>query len=353
MVRPIRVKTAFSIIRNGNVLKLTYDSGLKCVVFNIKNILISVEDDTYVIITYKTNTYVLDYSLSTDPVNTDAIDFSENLLALVNQQASTEQIMDAHGIFLRNTTLQAENAAIGLTSYRTGSNVGYNNAIPTTETTIAAGLPVNGINRITFPSSAAIMAIASTSANDTTAGTGAILLKIFGLDSSHDEISEFITLNGTTKVATSLSYLRIQTIATITSGSNKFNVGDVYIGLNTDTFSSGVPDTDIFHSMGAGTNISRCGTYTVPNNYKYYTLKINLNTNAVAKKPVRIRLYNHLYGSVPRLLSQDIVSGVVIFTTPSVPIKAAKTDIEITAENLGAGTVEFQMMTEYCEEYTG
>ena len=61
--------------------------------------------------------------------------------------------------------------------------------------------------------------------NDTSAGTGARTVKIYGLDSNWDKISETVTMNGATGVITTSSFLRIYRAHVVTAGSLETNSG--------------------------------------------------------------------------------------------------------------------------------
>lgn len=139
---------------------------------------------------------------------------------------------------------------------------GYNPDIDTSEETVWAD---GGI--VTLPPSAATVKISSDSVNDTSAGTGARTVVVAGLDSSYDEISETVTLNGTTEVATTKSYLRINSITVATTGSGNANAGNIYAG--TGTVTSGVPAT-IYNQVLVGYNQTLTASYTIPNGYTGY-----------------------------------------------------------------------------------
>lgn len=78
-----------------------------------------------------------------------------------------------------------------------------------------------------FQTSAQPLEILSTDTNDTAAGTGARMVTVLGLDSDWFEISETVTMNGTTPVALTLQYLRINAVTVATAGSASQNIGDI------------------------------------------------------------------------------------------------------------------------------
>jgi hypothetical protein len=81
----------------------------------------------------------------------------------------------------------------------------------------------------TEPASAAQRSIASSSANDTSAGTGARTVKITYFDDTlANRLTETVTLNGTTAVNTVATNIRfIERIEVLTSGSANENVGTI------------------------------------------------------------------------------------------------------------------------------
>ena len=81
-------------------------------------------------------------------------------------------------------------------------------------------------------SSADTMDIVSDSVNDTSAGTGARTIFIKGLDGNYDEIEETVTMNGTTTVTTTKSFIIIHRAIAKTAGSLETNDGNITI---TDT----------------------------------------------------------------------------------------------------------------------
>lgn len=132
---------------------------------------------------------------------------------------------------------------------------GYNEdvSIGTPEDCIGAGGDMFWI------SSASTLTIVSASTSDDTGGTGAITVSIDGLDSNYDEISETVTMDGTVAVTTSLSYLRINRVIVLTSGSNGNNVGILSLKQS----------TNVVAIVSANEGQSTLGVYTVPRNSKF------------------------------------------------------------------------------------
>jgi len=108
--------------------------------------------------------------------------------------------------------------------YDNNNKFGYNNAVGTGQEEI---WNVGGIE--SYLSTAETMNIASDSSDDDGApvGTGALTLTIYGLDNDWNEINETITLNGTSDVETTNSYLRVFRMVVNTAGTTGSNVGTI------------------------------------------------------------------------------------------------------------------------------
>ena len=90
-----------------------------------------------------------------------------------------------------------------------------------------------------YLASASVLKVSSSSTSDTSAGTGARTVELFGLDANYDEISETITLNGQTAVNTTNEFLRINRMVVKSAGTGGQNAGVIYAG--TGTVTTGVP----------------------------------------------------------------------------------------------------------------
>ena len=98
--------------------------------------------------------------------------------------------------------------------------------------------------------------VASTDANDTAAGTGARTVRIHGLNSSGAYATEDISMNGTTSVGSSGTFLVVFRIEVLTVGSGVTNAGALTaVGDNT---------ADTYAYALAGEGISEQATFAVP-----------------------------------------------------------------------------------------
>ena len=86
-----------------------------------------------------------------------------------------------------------------------------------------------------FPAAAATLAIQSSDANDTLAGTGAQKVRVVGLDANYVGISETVDMNGLTTVNTVATFLRVNTFFVVQAGSGGTNAGAITALNGADT----------------------------------------------------------------------------------------------------------------------
>jgi hypothetical protein len=111
---------------------------------------------------------------------------------------------------------------------------------------------------LVYLSAAETMEIASTNANDTSAGTGAQTVSIEGVDGTGAALTEIVSLNGTTDVTTLNSFYRVNRMKVLTVGSDASgsNIGDITATATTSA--------TVQCHMLAGTSLSMNSHYTVP-----------------------------------------------------------------------------------------
>lgn len=139
---------------------------------------------------------------------------------------------------------------------------GYNPDVDTARVTV---WPHTGI--IPIPAAALQMKVSSSSANDTSGGTGARTVFIGGLNANHAVISEIVTLNGQTPVLTTQSFLHINNAYVVTAGTSLSAEGDIYFGDGVVT--AGVPAT-VYDLIKFDYNSRITGSYTIPAGYTGY-----------------------------------------------------------------------------------
>ena len=147
-----------------------------------------------------------------------------------------------------------------ITGYTAGNKAGRNVDIDIgSEDVIGQG------GTYTPPTTARVHNIASSSANDTAAGTGARTVSINGLLADYSEANETITMNGTTNVPTVNSYIFINRMRVETAGSTDSNVGTIT--------ATAVTDATISAQIDAAYGQAALGVFLVPLGKTMYLTK--------------------------------------------------------------------------------
>lgn len=164
----------------------------------------------------------------------------------------------------------------------------YNPSVGSSEATL---WPKNTL--YSFPSSASLMTLYSTSTLDT---SQAVLVE--GLDANYEEISEVLILNGQTGRQSTRQYLRINAMTVLTDSPQ----GDIAFGTGGAT--AGVP-VNTYGFIKAGDNITNSAVYTVPAGY---TLRLSSGSisagaatgshNVLAKFRTRINGVSYLTAQI-------------------------------------------------------
>lgn len=160
----------------------------------------------------------------------------------------------------------------------------------------------------------------SSSTLDTAAGTGARTIRFFGLatNASTSYITEDITLNGTTPVATTTTWYRINRAYVLTAGTTGANQGDITIRHTTTT-------ANVFAVMPALANQTAICAYTVPFGKVGYIKQVSANivraSGAAGSASLSLRVRDTLNGGVFRTLQRfDIQAGAGFITTFEYPL---------------------------------
>ena len=182
-----------------------------------------------------------------------------------------------------------------------------------------------------YPTTATVMKISSSSTDDTSAGTGARTIAIFGLDANYNQISESVILDGQTAVNTGNSYLRISRMYVTTAGSGATAAGTIYAG--TGSVTSGVPAT-VYATIVPPANQTQLAFWTVPAGYTLYLNGVFYSSaNSTANASTNFQLIERPLGGVFRIQSSTRLPGNGDFVLDlHTPIAfPEKTDIEIRA----------------------
>lgn len=125
--------------------------------------------------------------------------------------------------------------------------------------------------------------IVSDDTDDTSAGTGARTVLVTGLDINHAVVTEALTMNGTSTVAGSVSFYRINNMLVTTVGT----IGGANEGSLTLTHDT---SGDKLSIILPGSAISQMGVYTVPASKKAYLARALFETDATKTLDVRVRV---------------------------------------------------------------
>lgn len=142
-----------------------------------------------------------------------------------------------------------------------------------------------------MPSVASALGLASTSTDDASGGTGARTVRVVGLNASYDLATEDVTLNGTTKVTTSSTFIAINGLYVLTAGSGGANAGHVYVADDGDTFTAGVP-TAPYLLLEAGWNIAAPSIYTVPDGFQLALTELDVSGDNGKTVSIRLEVHN-------------------------------------------------------------
>ncbi|CAB5238886.1 hypothetical protein UFOVP230_75 [uncultured Caudovirales phage] len=175
-----------------------------------------------------------------------------------------------------------------------------------------------------YPAAATAMNLAS-SVNTGADKTGTTVL-ISGLDSTYAPISETLTLNGTTVVVTTKSYLRINNISvsSVTGGVNPTGTITLKDLTNTTTYAQINP------SIGR----SQMAIYTVPAGYTFYLSRIDAYTSANGSSAdwIQYRNVNTTSSGVTTLTQQAPFTNTYHSQRVMPRPFAEKTDIQLQAK---------------------
>ena len=183
---------------------------------------------------------------------------------------------------------------------------------------------------------AEIVTVSSSDVNDTSAGTGARTVQVYGLDTNYLEINEIVTLAGTTLVDTVNSYIRLNRVIVRSAGSGVGNAGLISVAQKTTT-------ANIFAVMPIGYNQTMIAAYTIPAGKTGYIMQwsagLSGKTNASCNVRLRMRPLNEVFQVKEEFSLQGSGSSYMhrSYTTPKAGL-TAKTDIFIEADTDAANT---------------
>lgn len=142
------------------------------------------------------------------------------------------------------------------------------------------------------PTEARVHDVVSSSANDDAAGTGARTVVVIGLNGSYAVTTETVTMDGTTPVATSNSYVIIYRMYVATAGSGGGNDGNITATAQTDA--------TVTAQITTGYNQTLMAVYQVPTGYtgylrRYYASMNNPVTAVSADVKLLVKPFGEVY----------------------------------------------------------
>jgi hypothetical protein len=206
---------------------------------------------------------------------------------------------------------------------------GYNGACGATSETIWFQSGV-----YTWSSAAVKLKISSDNGADDgdPAGNGANTVTVEGLDGNYAEISETVTMNGTTPVETDATFLRTHRMYVATAGSGLTNTGVIYAADTGDSYGTpGVPDTatGIRSTIGAGEGQTLQAFYTVPAGYTAYLYNIT-SSSFNATNSSDVTLVSRLVGGAFRTQNKfTVFKGSFLMPYAAPAVFPEKTDLEM------------------------
>lgn len=166
-----------------------------------------------------------------------------------------------------------------------------------------------------YPWLSSVQPLEAVSANtaDTAAGTGARTVLVTGLDSTYAEISETVTLSGTTPVPLVNQFLRINQCLVMTSGTTGTNQGNITIQTITSAISQAV--------LQAGYGFARQAVYTVPAGHtlSIHSSVFSLNRTTGVDKVATVSNFIKLVNGTYRMPLEFSVSSTTPYRHDGVP----------------------------------
>jgi hypothetical protein len=182
----------------------------------------------------------------------------------------------------------------------------------------------------------AVVGVGSTdNTNDIAAGTGALTVRVTGLDASGDAQTNDVTMTGQTAANTADTFSAVFEVLVLTTGANNANTGVIYVG--TGTFTAGIPAVRML-SMEVGYNRSTSAYYVVPNAKTLY-LRSLIATVSTTNKDVEVVIKSSVDGILwITELPYGAGSGNLVTPITAWPALVAGTHLKIDATGTAAST---------------
>lgn len=183
-----------------------------------------------------------------------------------------------------------------------------------------------------------------------TPGTGARTVRLYGLDANYVEQEVDVTLNGTSAVATTETWLRVYRLKVLTAGSGGQNAGTLTVRHTSTT-------ANVFTVVPVAANQSSVCAFTVPANVtcliKHIYISLTEAVGAADYGVVSLRIRDD--GGVFRTAwSKNMVSTFPVdLTFVSGILVSEKADVKVTVESVGANDTSVSAALDYVLLQTG
>jgi len=194
-----------------------------------------------------------------------------------------------------------------------------------------------GSNAYPWQTVADQLEVLSSDANDTSAGTGARTVELQGLDSSWNSLTETITMNGTSAVTTTGSFLRIFRARVVTAGTNLRNEGDITI-RDQDTSTTRALITN---GTTAGMGQTLMAVYTIPAGKTGYVVNINFSSAKDLEQEYRLMARDNTVANAAWNVKEFTTGrgGFSDFTKRAINKYTEKTDLDLQAISSATSSV--------------
>ena len=203
------------------------------------------------------------------------------------------------------------------------SKFGYNPAVGS----VSYESVWEGSNAYPWQTVADQLEVLSASANDTSAGTGARTVELQGLDSNWDILTETVTMNGTTAVTTTGSFLRIFRARVVTAGTSLRNEGTITI-RDQDTSTTRALITD---GTTSGMGQTLMAVYTVPAGKTAYLVNLNFSSAKDLEQRYRLMARDNTVTDAVWNVKEFVTGrgGFSDFTKEAINKYTEKTDLDL------------------------
>lgn len=172
---------------------------------------------------------------------------------------------------------------------------------------------------------ATTLTIASTSTDDDDGGTGVNSIVVYGIDANREEQTEVITMNGTTNVVTTSTWLGINRVAIYLAGTGKINAGTITVTATTGG--------STMANMPVGEGVTQQCIFHIPVSHRFLAkwLWINvLNNNKNATLNFKLKVYSAINNATQNVFDLDVDTSKVtepISVNPSVPFPIGESSV--------------------------